>query len=101
MLLYALQCPTRQKILEILSKEGKKDVKQLAERLGVSSPNISNHLRILESANMIKLEEEYQPKPTGRRGRIYSINEAGCNKELPLGNLKISIKLEQNGGNHD
>ncbi|MFO7966257.1 MAG: helix-turn-helix domain-containing protein [Archaeoglobaceae archaeon] len=91
--LRALQSPTRQKILEILSEGGKQSAKDLGERLEVKNSTIRDHLEILENVNIVKPEEEYHP-PTGRRGKQYSLNREACRTmELPLGKIRLVFEL--------
>ena len=65
----ALGDPTRRAILTLLG-EGDRSVQELAERLPVSRPAVSRHLRLLKEAGLV-LEE-----PRGTR-RIYRLQEEG------------------------
>jgi DNA-binding transcriptional ArsR family regulator len=65
----ALGDPTRRAILSLLG-EGDRSVQELAERLPVSRPAVSRHLRLLKEAGLV-LEE-----PRGAR-RIYRLQEQG------------------------
>ena len=65
----ALGDPTRRAILTLLG-EGDRSVQELAERLPVSRPAVSRHLRLLKEAGPV-LEE-----PRGAR-RIYRLQEEG------------------------
>jgi ArsR family transcriptional regulator len=49
----ALGDETRQRILEILQKEGEKCVSDLVEVFNVSQPTISHHLHFLKQANLV------------------------------------------------
>ena len=49
----ALSDETRQRILEILQKEGEKCVSDLVELFNVSQPTISHHLNFLKQANLV------------------------------------------------
>jgi DNA-binding transcriptional ArsR family regulator len=49
----ALADPTRRRILESLSRQEKR-VKELAEPFAMSLPAVSKHLRVLESAGLLK-----------------------------------------------
>lgn len=62
----AIADPTRRALLEKL-REQEQSVKQLAEPFAMSLPAISQHLRILEKAGLVKQQ------PLGRQ-RIYSLN---------------------------
>jgi DNA-binding transcriptional ArsR family regulator len=67
--LTALADPTRRSILEAL-RTGPMAVGELAERQPVSRPAVSQHLRVLESARLVRVE---------RRGnrRVYSVDRTG------------------------
>ena len=65
----ALGDPTRRAILSLLGERGR-SVQDLAERLPVSRPAVSRHLRLLKEAGLV-LEE-----PRGTR-RIYRLQERG------------------------
>lgn len=65
----ALGDPTRRAILTLLG-EGDRSVQELAERLPVSRPAVSRHLRLLKEAGLV-VEE-----PRGTR-RIYRLQEQG------------------------
>ncbi len=65
----ALGDPTRRAILTLLG-EGDRSVQELAERLPVSRPAVSRHLRLLKEAGLVREE------PQGAR-RIYRLQEQG------------------------
>ena len=65
----ALANPTRAQLLAKL-ETGPKTVGELADGLAVSRPAVSQHLRVLEQAHLVK--EEFQ----GRR-HVYEIDLAG------------------------
>jgi DNA-binding transcriptional ArsR family regulator len=67
--LAALADPTRRHILEAL-RERPRSVGELADGLPVSRPAVSQHLRVLELACLVKVE------PRGTR-RVYSITPDG------------------------
>lgn len=57
----ALSDPLRLKLLEMLSRSGQTPsgeicVCDLAEKLGVSQPNVSHHLKILKTAGLVRCE---------------------------------------------
>jgi DNA-binding transcriptional ArsR family regulator len=66
----ALGDPTRRKILETLRQGGPSSVAGLAERLPVSRPAISQHLKVLGLAGLVDHE------PQGTRN-IYRVDRAG------------------------
>lgn len=70
--LTALADPTRRTILESL-RERPKTVGELAARRTVSRPAVSQHLRVLEAARLVRVE------PMGRR-RIYSVRRDGLDE---------------------
>jgi DNA-binding transcriptional ArsR family regulator len=67
--LIALGDPTRQEIIAILAK-GPAPVNQIAEKLPVSRPAVSKHLRILVDARLVDCQSQ------GTR-RIYRLREEG------------------------
>lgn len=65
----ALGEPTRRRIFELL-RTGPSAVGALAERLPVSRPAVSQHLRVLESVGLVRCRQEgtrrlYEVDPTG------------------------------------
>jgi DNA-binding transcriptional ArsR family regulator len=65
----ALADPTRRKIFERLAK-GPLPVGRLAARLPVSRPAVSQHLKVLEDAGLVRHEEQ------GTRN-VYSVDPQG------------------------
>ena len=65
----ALGDPTRRAILELL-RDGPRPVVELASALPVSRPAVSQHLRVLENARLVRVD------PQGSR-RLYSIRREG------------------------
>jgi DNA-binding transcriptional ArsR family regulator len=65
----ALGDPTRRSILELL-REGSKSVQELADRLPVTRPAVSQHLRVLTDARLVTHER------AGTR-RIYGLQRDG------------------------
>lgn len=55
--LVALADPTREQIVRLLI-EGEKSVGEIAERLPVSRPAVSKHLRLLESSGLVRFRSE-------------------------------------------
>jgi ArsR family transcriptional regulator, arsenate/arsenite/antimonite-responsive transcriptional repressor len=68
--LAAMSDPTRQQLVALLSKE-RLNVTQLTERIALSQPAISHHLRILMEAGVLRQE---------RRGRerVYRLDTICC-----------------------
>jgi DNA-binding transcriptional ArsR family regulator len=55
--LAALADPTRESIVRLLV-EGEKSVREIADRLPVSRPAVSKHLRVLEQADVVEARSE-------------------------------------------
>ncbi len=72
LVLSALSDPTRQALLERL-REGPLSVGELARRLPVSQPAVSQHLRVLREAGLVTLRKD------GAR-RIYSLDPTGLDE---------------------
>ena len=51
-----LSVETRVKIIELLKANGALGVKEISERLGLSSPAVSQHLKILKQAGLVRSE---------------------------------------------
>lgn len=66
-LLQALAEPTRQKIVEVLLKDGELTAAQICEHFRVSNPAISQHLRVLRESGAVVVEKRAQY-------RVYSVN---------------------------
>ena len=65
----ALGDPNRRAIVEIL-KSGERSVQEIADRLPISRPSVSRHLRLLTNAGLIAAEAH------GTR-RLYRLQEEG------------------------
>ncbi len=63
----ALSDPTRRKIIDLLAERGPLSVSQIGEQFPVSPPAISQHLKVLREAGLVRVEKRAQQ-------RIYSIN---------------------------
>ena len=70
--LTALADPTRRRIVELLSR-GERAAGEIVERFGVSAPAISQHLKVLREAGLVRVRVE------GQR-RIYSLDPAGLDQ---------------------
>ena len=67
-LMEALQCEVRQRALETLAPGDSVPVGQLARRMGVAQPTVSNHLNILRRMGLVRAHRvgrciEYQAAP--------------------------------------
>jgi len=58
--------PRRRQILDLLSA-GERPVNDLVQRLGLTQPQVSKHLRVLREVGLVEVRDE------GRR-RVYGIN---------------------------
>ena len=66
----ALADPTRRRLLETLNATGEHSVQDLADQFPVSFAAISQHLRILHDAGLLKRRE-------AGRHRLYTVDPAG------------------------
>jgi len=57
--LQALAEPRRLQILDLL-REGERPVGELVDRLGVSQPAVSKHLRVLKDAGLVEVRPDAQ-----------------------------------------
>jgi DNA-binding transcriptional ArsR family regulator len=64
---YALAEPTRREIIEMLAKNGQLSATDISEKFPVSPPAISQHLKVLREANMVRMKKQAQR-------RLYQIN---------------------------
>ena len=64
---YALADPTRRKILELLASRGQLSATEIYGCFSVSPPAISQHLKVLREANLVKMVKRAQQ-------HIYQIN---------------------------
>ena len=63
----AIAQPTRRSILEMLAEGGELTVSDIASRFRISPPAISQHLKILREARLVRMHKN-------RQQRIYEIN---------------------------
>jgi DNA-binding transcriptional ArsR family regulator len=63
----AIAQPTRRSILEMLAEGGQLTVSDIAGRFRVTAPAISQHLKILREARLVRMHKH-------RQQRIYEIN---------------------------
>jgi DNA-binding transcriptional ArsR family regulator len=64
---HALAEPTRRQIVEMLAREGALTAGDIQARFSVSAPAISQHLKVLREAGLVRVEKRAQQ-------RIYSVN---------------------------
>ncbi len=67
--LVALADPTRRRIVELLAR-GERPVGAIADRFEISAPAISQHLKVLREARLVRVRAEAQ-------SRIYELDPAG------------------------
>lgn len=68
--------PTRRKIVEMLAERGALPATEIGEKFNASSPAISQHLKVLREAKVVRVEKRGQQ-------RIYSIDPKGL-KEVEV-----------------
>jgi DNA-binding transcriptional ArsR family regulator len=64
---YALAEPTRREIIEMLANRGQLSATEIYDRFPVSHPAISQHLKVLRDAKLVRVEQRAQQ-------RLYQIN---------------------------
>ena len=69
----ALAEPTRRSIVEMLADNGRLSATDICNRFSSSPPAISQHLKVLREARLVRVEKQAQQ-------RIYSINPDGINE---------------------
>lgn len=82
---------TRVRIIELLKARGAMGVKEISERLGITPPAVSQHLKLLKQAGLVRSERQGYWIP-------YSINEEaleGCREIL---NQVCSCGCQGTGG---
>ena len=63
----ALAEPTRREIIELLARKGELSASDICDKFDMSSPAISQHLKVLRDTNLVIVEKRAQQ-------RIYSVN---------------------------
>jgi DNA-binding transcriptional ArsR family regulator len=69
----ALADPTRFRIVEMLAMNGRMPAGEIGKHFKVSPPAISQHLKILKEANLVRADVQAQQ-------RIYSLNPSGIDE---------------------
>ena len=101
-MLDALGDPTRRAVLEVL-EGGAKPVGQIARQLPVSRPAVSQHLRVLKEAGLVRDRKE------GTR-RLYSVDADGLRAlreylerywDVALASFKEHVEAEDERGGTD
>ncbi len=69
-LFYALADPNRRTIMELLASNGQMSATEIYGNFTVSNPAVSQHLRVLLDAELVRLDKDAQR-------HIYSLNPGG------------------------
>lgn len=69
----ALAEPTRRTIIETLAERGELSASDIADRFDSSPPAISQHLKVLREAKLVRMEKR-------SRQRMYRLNPAGIDE---------------------
>jgi len=69
----ALAAPTRREIIEMLASKGRLSATDIYDRFDASPPAISQHLKILREAKLVRVERQGQL-------RIYQIDPEGMDE---------------------
>lgn len=69
----ALADDTRREIVRLVAKRGELTSTEISQNFKMSSPAISQHLKILKEANVLVVKKDAQR-------RIYSLNDSGMNE---------------------
>ena len=72
-LFYALADPNRRAIMELLASKGQMSATEIYGNFTVSHPAVSQHLRVLREAELVRLQKDAQR-------HIYSLNPGGMNE---------------------
>ena len=75
----ALAEPTRYEIVEMLATNGDLSASSIFDKFKVSKPAISQHLKVLREANIVKVEKKAQQ-------RIYQLNPEA------MGDVEVWVK---------
>jgi DNA-binding transcriptional ArsR family regulator len=65
----ALADPNRRNIIELLAVKGELSSTDISDKFQISSPAISQHLKVLKEANLVQMEKRAQQ-------HIYKVNPA-------------------------
>lgn len=69
----ALAEPNRRRMIEIIAAAGEVAASDISERFDISAPAVSQHLKVLREAELVRVEKRAQQ-------RIYSINPQGVDE---------------------
>jgi DNA-binding transcriptional ArsR family regulator len=80
--------PTRRSILDLL-RERERSVGELVERLTISQPGVSKHLRVLRDAGLVSVRTDAQRRVYGLRAEPLSEIDAWLAPYRRLWNAKL------------
>ena len=83
----ALADQNRRKIIELLAKKGSLNSTDISDNFKISSPAISQHLKVLREAKLVDMEKRAQK-------RVYTINTKGL-LEIELWTRKMKMMWEK------
>jgi DNA-binding transcriptional ArsR family regulator len=69
----ALADDTRREIIRLVAKSGELTSSEISQNFKMSSPAISQHLKILKEAKVLNMKKDAQK-------RVYSLNESGMDE---------------------
>lgn len=69
----ALAEPNRRRMIEIIAARGEVSVSDIGSQFEISAPAVSQHLKVLREAELVKMEKRAQQ-------RIYSLNPQGVDE---------------------
>lgn len=59
---HALADPNRRRIIEMLAREGELSATEIHSRFSVSAPAVSQHLKVLREAGLVRVEKRAQQR---------------------------------------
>ncbi len=59
---HALADPNRRRIIEMLAREGELSATEIHNRFSVSAPAVSQHLKVLREAGLVRVEKRAQQR---------------------------------------
>ena len=83
---YAIAEPTRRSIVEMLADQGQLSSSAIADKFHISSPAISQHLKILREAKLVRVEKRAQQ-------RLYELNPQAI-AELEKWAKQMSVRYD-------
>ena len=72
----ALANPTRRELLRLLRDEGQQPVQRLAEHFAMQRPSISEHLKVLREAGLVREQKQGRQRYYSLEGKpLYALQE--------------------------